>query len=443
MNRPPNYRLAYAWILVGVGLALFLVRSSRNVAQVYPAQCSLYDTKYCNEIPVKGLPPHRRKFTQLQLEEVLVKHKAWLKLVDAKESNIPKEERADLSNVDLEGLDLRNKDLRWADLTWASFGPKTTDLTNANLGGAELACSDLRNAELTNTKFNLHADLTSVVMCKANFYHADLEEATLTGSNLTDASLWGAKLRGAYFINTNLTNAALRLDANSLPDAGFWGSNETLFQARLYQPDPALLRQMADQAKVKEQLRAAKELTVLAKRNELQGPDHSDFDRDFYWLLFDATCEYGMKPSRPLQILGLSLVCFALFYVYGQQTRSSRNGIWIAWDKDRILDQGEADQKMRLVDGFPRSSFSGTQMGKMVHALGLNIVGLALWFSLMSATQIGYGALNLGVWFSRMQPREYTLRATGWVRVVSGLQSLVSVYLIALWLLTYFVRPFE
>jgi hypothetical protein len=29
------------------------------------------------------------------------------------------------------------------------------------------------------------------------------------------------------------------------------------------------------------------------------------------------------------------------------------------------------------------------------------------------------------------------------VRVVSGLQSLVSVYLIALWLLTYFVRPFE
>jgi uncharacterized protein YjbI with pentapeptide repeats len=442
MKRPPNYRLAYGWVLVGVGLAFFLVLRSRNVDQV-PAQCLRYDPKYCDQIPLKGWPPPGRKFTQQQLEEVLVRHKAWLKSVDAKESNIPKEERANLSNVDLEGLDLTNKDLRWADLTWARFGPGKTDLTSSNLGGAELACSDFQNAQLKDTKLNLHADLTSVVLCKANLYNADLEDATLTGSNLTDASLYGAKLRGAYFINTNLTGAALRLDANSLPDAGFWGSNETLFQARFNEPDPALFRQMADQAKVKEQLRAAKELTVLAKRYELQGSDHSNFDRGFYWLLFDATCEYGMKPSRPLQILGLSLVCFALFYVYGQQTRSLKNGIWVVWDKDRILDQGENDQKLRLVDGFPRSSFSGNRLGEIVHALGLNVAGLALWFSLMSATQIGYGALNLGAWFSRMQPREYTLRATGWVRMVSGLQSLFSVYLIALWLLTYFVRPFE
>ncbi len=42
-----------------------------------------------------------------------------------------------------------------------------------------------------------------------------------------------------------------------------------------------------------------------------------------------------------------------------------------------------------------------------------------------------------------MQPREYTLRAKGWVRVVSGAQSLISVYLIAMWVLTYFGRPFE
>jgi hypothetical protein len=37
----------------------------------------------------------------------------------------------------------------------------------------------------------------------------------------------------------------------------------------------------------------------------------------------------------------------------------------------------------------------------------------------------------------------YTLSATGWVRAVSGLQSLVSVYLLALWALTYFGRSFE
>jgi hypothetical protein len=44
---------------------------------------------------------------------------------------------------------------------------------------------------------------------------------------------------------------------------------------------------------------------------------------------------------------------------------------------------------------------------------------------------------------ARMQPREYTLRATGWVQIVSGIQSLISIYLLALWVLTYFGRPFE
>jgi len=33
--------------------------------------------------------------------------------------------------------------------------------------------------------------------------------------------------------------------------------------------------------------------------------------------------------------------------------------------------------------------------------------------------------------------------ATGWVRVVSGVQSLISVYLLARAVLTYFGRPFE
>ena len=42
-----------------------------------------------------------------------------------------------------------------------------------------------------------------------------------------------------------------------------------------------------------------------------------------------------------------------------------------------------------------------------------------------------------------LQRREYILRATGWVRCVSGLQSIISVYLIALWVFTYFGRPFE
>ena len=51
--------------------------------------------------------------------------------------------------------------------------------------------------------------------------------------------------------------------------------------------------------------------------------------------------------------------------------------------------------------------------------------------------------LNVGNWIARIQPREFTLRASGWVRMVSGIQSLISVYLLALSVLSYFGRPFD
>jgi hypothetical protein len=68
---------------------------------------------------------------------------------------------------------------------------------------------------------------------------------------------------------------------------------------------------------------------------------------------------------------------------------------------------------------------------------------IALYFSLLSAFHLGWKELTVGTWLARLQKRNYTLSATGWVRTVSGLQSLLSVYLLALWALTYFGRPFE
>ena len=65
-----------------------------------------------------------------------------------------------------------------------------------------------------------------------------------------------------------------------------------------------------------------------------------------------------------------------------------------------------------------------------------------LQFSLLSAFHLGFRELNVGNWLARVQAREYGLQAVGWVRVVAGLQSLLSVYLLAMWALTYFGRPF-
>ncbi|MDF1790804.1 MAG: hypothetical protein P1U88_02790 [Thalassobaculaceae bacterium] len=42
-----------------------------------------------------------------------------------------------------------------------------------------------------------------------------------------------------------------------------------------------------------------------------------------------------------------------------------------------------------------------------------------------------------------MQPSEFALRAHGWVRVVSGVQALFSLYFLAMWALFYFGRPLQ
>ena len=78
-----------------------------------------------------------------------------------------------------------------------------------------------------------------------------------------------------------------------------------------------------------------------------------------------------------------------------------------------------------------------------LHKRGLVAIGWAAYFSLLSTFQIGFREFSVGTWLSRAQPRNFALESTGWVRTVSGIQSLLSVFLLAMWLLTYFGRPFQ
>ena len=66
----------------------------------------------------------------------------------------------------------------------------------------------------------------------------------------------------------------------------------------------------------------------------------------------------------------------------------------------------------------------------------------AFWFSLLSATHIGYGDIQPGSWLPRLQPEEYTLKGKGIVRRFAGFQSLIGVYIILVLITTYFNNPF-
>ena len=69
------------------------------------------------------------------------------------------------------------------------------------------------------------------------------------------------------------------------------------------------------------------------------------------------------------------------------------------------------------------------------------VLRVAMFFSLMSAFNIGFRDFNFGRWLRLLTRAEFDIKAVGWARVVAGWQSLISLFMLALWVLTYFGRP--
>jgi hypothetical protein len=156
----------------------------------------------------------------------------------------------------------------------------------------------------------------------------------------------------------------------------------------------------------------------------------------FSYVLFKLPSHYGMAPGRALQGLLTFIPCFALLYWMALQRTSSRSALWMIVPKDRIA-PGRGKEKIVRISRHPTKTWRKLLRGES------RLFCTSLYFSLLSAFHLGWRELNVGTWIARVQSREYVLRATGWVRTVSGIQSLISVYLLALWVLTYFGRPFE
>lgn len=68
---------------------------------------------------------------------------------------------------------------------------------------------------------------------------------------------------------------------------------------------------------------------------------------------------------------------------------------------------------------------------------------MAVWFSVLSGFRFGWRDLSLGTWLALLQPTEYTLKASGWVRSASGLQALLGLFFVGLWAFCYFIGPLE
>ena len=237
---------------------------------------------------------------------------------------------------------------------------------------------------------------------------------------MTDADFRFVKMSGAIY------------EPISAPRAGTMSQVEGLASLRIRNEGSPhgmnLLREAFKKAGMREQER---QVTYSIKHSERV--NKGGIERAFNYVLFELTCRYGMSPWRPLGIAFMLILFFGFPYIFAFAGSAERKwGIWRAWPEDRVHKKSSENNPQRITFPFIR-----------IFPWVLRAVPWAFYFSLLSAFHIGWRDLNVGNWIARIQPKEFGLRPTGWVRVVSGTQSLISVYLIALWALTYFGRPFE
>jgi uncharacterized protein YjbI with pentapeptide repeats len=385
-----------------------------------------------------------------RLEEILQAHERWLD-----EGAGGGHGRADLTGAKLERRDLRNRRFTKAILTGARLDG--TDLRGARLEEARLDCAWLINAKLgevrardarfVNTRLqwadfeaaNLWAaDFTGATLWETNFNKADLDRAILRHvraerTGFAGSLMYGVDLTGAIFRPVSAPGpghvSTLKGLDTVVIDAGDYGG-ATQLRASLRASGLAGLER-----EITYSIESWRTRELLAQwRTDPIGHALSLVHAGLRTLAFGVTTQYGLNPPRALWWLLVvwGLAAFVYTGVVGATNRAGRRGALVQFLPERRV--------VRTGAGFVTSSESEVST---LRRSGLGALGWGAYFSLLSTFQIGYREVQAGGWLRGLQPREFEIRAWGWVRVVAGLQSLICLYLVVIWLLTQFGRIFE
>ena len=384
--------------------------------------------------------------TLSEVSDMLTKHKRWLDgSATSKEAGAA---RAIFCNAVLRGVDFSNSNLNYANFEGADLSHGTFLIERTNFSNAKLRCVNFRAANLAFATFK-NADLFGAV-----FDYSDLSWTTLKYANL-----WNSSLREARLTHANLQNAKYlpvsQPSKNYL--SGIIGLDRLELSTTSGKVDPTAATQLRELFREVGLRQSEREVTFSIEHGpafailnscpptswvvddpkgvrQLPCSPWSSLDAVVRFLFFEVTTKWGLSPGRALLILGFLIVMMTPIYAFAiLAARGSRahTGIFRIWSEKRIISE---EGKFSVA--------TEEKVERIEASIGLALVW-GLYFSASSAFYLGWRDVNVGTWIARMQFREYTLRALGWVRLLSGVQSIISIYLVVIWALTYFGRPFQ
>ena len=377
---------------------------------------------------------------------------------------------SNLKNSNLENTNLKSATLKQANLQGANL--RRAMLNNANLSSADLSAADLRGANLTganlsdanlsNGKLNW-AIINAADLSHANLSGAVLENARLRSSNLSYANLTNANLSDAKLQNTNLTKTIVtdanftRVDFKNATFQPALGGLPNLIALATSQHFSSLHFSGTEGVAALIELRSAykklgirsmeRQITAMVKtqqmRNTWQRGGWGYLEAAVSYVFFYVTSDFGASPGRPLRILLILIFVFAVPYWFVLFKPSRRRGIIVTWYSKRFsrVDKVRNPEERKELSMVLQKRHVTGFFAKLREQWRL--IKMALFFSVISSFSIGWRELNVSNWILKLQSRASFFKANGWVRILAGLQSILSVYLVVLWVLTYFGSPFE
>jgi len=402
---------------------------------------------------LSGADMHRTKLIHANLTGAMM-HKTFLRWANLMHATLfqAKMSQAVLADADLVKSDLRQAILTHADLNHAQLmraklsgaNLERANLSFANLNYAALRWTNLSSANLESANFTRtdmsHAKLAGAKLIKTNLTHANLSHADLERADLN-----GSRLHRADFTNANLNQAHYQPELGHLPNIIAFANSRNFrnMQFELGAGIAALaeLRQAYSELRMRQMER---QINAMLKVKDMHAAwEHGGWgylEATLNYLLFYVTSDYGADPGGPLRIFLLFIILFMLPYSFALRYPTKKNLIEVIWPARHLLAKPSSDKKRILHKVLTYRSAATT--AKAIKE-SFRLIRIAFFFSTLSAFQLGYSDLNVSNWIMRMQTRDYRLHGHGWVRVVSGAQAVLSAYLIVLWALTYFARPFE
>jgi len=387
-----------------------------------------------------------KKRSLSDLDQILKDHELWLN------SSGNKGAIADFADADLTGAILIESNLRYANfihskLTGVRFDG--ADLQKANFeyamgelnsngdrlmfGGADLRNADFDTAQLKGVEFN----------------SANLDGALLQDSVLDESLIYGANLSQAQLFRTSLSNAQIRgatfdrtiFEPITLPTSREMATAQNL-ESMTFAKDPdslvALRKLFSDNGYDLQARRVTYALRVTKATKERKECSlkrlSTCVNYIFNRIAFDFTCQYGLDRSRPLLIIAGGWIVFGFVYFAMAHSHGKSTIIAVAY-------WGEHQKRRRVARMFRFGDARKTPMMRRLRK-EYRLLKSALAFSFVNLSSLGFKELDPAKWVKLISHRDYDVRGSAWVRSIAGTQSLLSVYCLALWVLTYFGQPF-